>query len=290
VSVAADSSKRQRLQHSSELPLDKDGVLDLVFVGGGEHLYVSAVSRRWKGRYLRHCVKNTTWKGNRKFVTCHSSVLMTESRLQLALSSGLTVKDWSFSSWPFSNSICKLSLEPEKVITLLRVLGVPWDPKLCEWAAHHGKRALLQWLHSQSCPWIEQRVLMCTCVHGSVVMLEWLMTVTAPWSFDIKNKMLYLAGYYSNLEVMQWLIEHGAGWPRSFCDLQLTCGCLWKASAVQWALAHGSGWLNWQCQDYAAKMYKDVRLQQRATELLDWAHANGCPCTCGQVQQYQQQQ
>jgi hypothetical protein len=88
VSAAAECSKRQRLLHdSSESPLDQDEVLDLVFwfVGGGEHLYVSAVSRRWKGRYLGHCVKNSTStlgsKTEGKFATRHRSVLMTESRL-----------------------------------------------------------------------------------------------------------------------------------------------------------------------------------------------------------------
>jgi hypothetical protein len=295
VSAAGDSSKRQRLLHDSiELPLDKDEVLDLVFgfVGGGEHLYVSAVSRRWKGRYLRHCVKNKTStlrsKTEGNFVTRYSSVLMTESRLQPALSSGLTVKDWSFSKW--RGAACRYSLEPEKVITLLRAMGVPWSEELCTLAAWSGKLALLQWLHSHSCPWVEWAVLMFTCVHGSVAQLEWLMTVTAPWSFEVKNKMLRSAGVHGNLQLMQGLIAHGAVWPKSFLnDAGSVC---WQLPAVQWALTQGSGWLNWQCEDYldvVEENLDDGKFAQRATELLEWAHANGCPCTFGQVQQQQQQ-
>jgi hypothetical protein len=64
----------------------------------------------------------------------------------------------------------------------------------------------------------------------------------------------------------------------------------WSVAAVQWALARGSGWLEWKCEDYAAVKFEDVGFRQHATELLEWAHANGCPCTCGHAQQQQQQQ
>jgi hypothetical protein len=102
------------------------------------------------------------------------------------------VKDWSLNKHSYAKSICKHSLEPEKVITVLRVFGVPWGSNLCNAAAWSGKLALLQWLHSHSCPWIVREVLIVTCAHGSaaVYILEWLMTVTAPWSFDIKNELL----------------------------------------------------------------------------------------------------
>jgi hypothetical protein len=50
---------------------------------------------------------------------------MTESRLQLALSSGLTVTGWTFSSWHKADLICRYSLEPEAVMTLLRDHGAP---------------------------------------------------------------------------------------------------------------------------------------------------------------------
>jgi hypothetical protein len=115
--AAADSSKRQRLHHSSsstESPLDRDDILDHVFsfVGGGDHLYTGGVNRRWRGRYLRHCVISTTNELDKKFVTRHRSELMSKRRLQLALSSGLTVTDWNLDNQQCALQICEHSLEP----------------------------------------------------------------------------------------------------------------------------------------------------------------------------------
>jgi hypothetical protein len=125
---------------------------------------------------------------------------------------------------------------------------------------------------------------------GSVAMLEWLVTVTRTeaWTFDVKNVLLEYAGWGNKPAVVRWLIARGALWPKSF--YRSDAKCCWSLSAVQWALTHGSGWLKWQCEDYAADTYEDktVKLKQQATMLLEWAHANGCPCTCGHVQQQQQ--
>jgi hypothetical protein len=49
--------------------------------------------------------------------------------------------------------ICRQSAEPELVITVLRLHGVPWDEGLCVFAALMSKLQLLQWLRSSSCPW-----------------------------------------------------------------------------------------------------------------------------------------
>jgi hypothetical protein len=52
-------------------PLDKDEVLDNVFgyVGGGDHLYVGGVSRRWRGRYMQFCAHHGNEERTKKFVT-----------------------------------------------------------------------------------------------------------------------------------------------------------------------------------------------------------------------------
>jgi hypothetical protein len=161
--VAAGSSKRQRLQDCSVSPLARDDVLDNVFsyVGGGDHLYTGGVSRRWRGRYIQYCAQTSSAESDKKLVTRHRSVLLTESRLQLALDSSLTVTDWTFDSWSRAMLICHYSLEPEKVMTLLRVHGVPWSINLCNSAAYHNKLSLLQWLHAHSCPWHEEALLLC---------------------------------------------------------------------------------------------------------------------------------
>jgi hypothetical protein len=68
-------------------------VLDHVFtyVGGGEHLYVAGVSNEWRCRYMQHCVQNGRFRYNGKRATRYRSVLMTESRLELAVAAGFKV-------------------------------------------------------------------------------------------------------------------------------------------------------------------------------------------------------
>jgi hypothetical protein len=94
---AADSRKRQHLHGSSASLLDRDDLLDYVFsyVGGGDHLYTGGVSRKWRGRYMQYCAQNSSSEFDVKLATRHRSVLITESRLQLALSNGLTVEGWT---------------------------------------------------------------------------------------------------------------------------------------------------------------------------------------------------
>jgi hypothetical protein len=285
----ASSSKRQRSQDSSstaESPLDRDDILDYVFsfVGGGDHLYIGGVSRNWRGRYLRHCVQTSKSELDGKLVTRHRSVVTTESRLQLALNCGLTLEDWRFDNVFKARLIYIHSLEPEKVVTLLRVHDVPWSTKLCHGAARYNKLVLLQWLHSHSCPWDERNVLQYASRHGSLAMLEWLLITTPSWSADFKKVMLAEAGCRNELAVVKWLRARGADWPRTFT---MTRKC-WNVPAVQWALSFGSGWLTWQCEHCTADNYEDAHFKQQATALLEWAHANGCPCTCGHVQQQQQ--
>jgi hypothetical protein len=292
--LAPDSSKRQRLQESSALPLDRDDILDHVFklVGGADHLYVGGVSRRWRGTYLRHCAQNSCFDFDKKLVTRHRSVLMTKRRLQLALSSGLTVTDWNVDTPQKADLFCKHSLEPEKVMTLLRVHGVPWSIDLCTRAAFYNKLTLLQCSHSNSCPWHVPAVLVQASKGGSVAVLEWLLTVTAPWPCAAKLNMLHAAACHSKIPAAQWLRANGATWPRSFPIVQTSAEgsmkTFWKLPAVKWALACDSGWLTWNCENYAADRFKYLKFKQQAKELLDWAHAYGCPCTCGHVQQQQQ--
>jgi hypothetical protein len=294
-----DSAKRQRLHDSSSLegasPLDKDEVLDqiLSYVGGGDHFYVAGVNRRWRGKYLQYCVQSSTSEHDKKLVTRHRSGLMSESRLLAALGSGLSVSAWRLSKLSYAEAFCNYSAEPELVITLLRLHGVPWAEMLCIHAALHGKLQLLQWLRSRSCPWDECTVALNAGRGGSVPMLQWLATVTKPWSEGTVADMLTAAASCGKLAAAQWLKGRGAAWPTAFASqfriqANTAVSQCWSASTVQWALASGSGWLDWKCEDYAADRYRKQHRRAQATELLEWAHANGCPCTCGHVQQQQQ--
>jgi hypothetical protein len=120
---------------------------------------------------------------------------------------------------------------------------------------------------------------------GSVAMLEWLATVTKVWSQHIMAKMLAAAASCDKLGAAKWLRANGAAWPNAFASIRVgyfddPAEC-WSLSAVQWAIAAGSGWLNWKCDNYAADKYDMECEKEQATDVLRWAHANGCPCTCG---------
>jgi hypothetical protein len=299
-----DNSKRQRVHNNSSnssscccaalSPLDKNELLDHVFsyAGGGDHLFIAGVSRRWRGRYLRHCIINSCSKFGEKFVTRHRSAIITESRLQLALISGLSVAGWSFASWSYASPICKHSLQPEKVLAVLRLHGVPWDQLLCSLAAANDKLALLKWLKRSGCPWSIE-VLYDASSSGSVAMLEWVLSVAPTESAIDKQGMLACAGWCDKLAAAKWLRAHGAYWPEKFVgqysdgaqyDTAKQC---WSLATVQWAIASGSGWREWRCDDYAATTFTNLAARSHAAAVLQWAHANGCPCTCEHAQQQQ---
>jgi hypothetical protein len=94
----SSSGSRSSSSFEAASPIDKDEILDHVLgcVGGVDHLYVGGVSRRWKGRYMQYCVQSTTSAHDKKLVTRQHSVLMSASRLQLAISSGCEVSKWTF--------------------------------------------------------------------------------------------------------------------------------------------------------------------------------------------------
>jgi hypothetical protein len=173
-------------------------------------------------------------------------------------------------------------------MTLLRLHDVPWDMMLCSYAAFHSKLALLQWLRKNSCPWTEYSVLYNAGRSGSVATLEWLATVTPAWTDAHKQQMLNRAGWNDRLAAVQWLRERGAKWPAKFAGHFTAAGTgatvhqCWSLTAVQRATASGSGWLDWHCEDYAADKFSYLVAKQHAATVLEWAHANGCPCTCGQ--------
>jgi hypothetical protein len=198
--------------------LEKDEILDQIFsyVGGGDHLYVAGIYRKWRGKYLQYCAQATTAARDKKCVTRHRSAIITKCRLQHAELNGFSSAGLDMTQDKTAELIYRHSLEAEQVVTVLRLHGVPWDHVICRKAAFFAKLSLLQWLHSNGCQWLELNVLVNASRGGSVPMLQWLQTVTVPWSSDTKQKMMKHTASCDELAAAQWLRARGAPGQVSF--------------------------------------------------------------------------
>jgi hypothetical protein len=280
--VDEPDNKRARLAVKSSSPLDDDELLDTVFsfVGIGDYIYTGAVSRRWKGRYIKLC-HNKAKEGKDRLTSAHKSAFFTAARLQLALKSSLKISALQ-SNHNLSEYVARHSVEPIAVLTLVRVRGLQW-PKL-RMGSLSQEPALLQWLHECGCPWDEAAVCKDAARSGRVDVLMWLQQVTASWADELKRTKLFEASWQNMWEAAKWLRQQGADWPSSFYgtvvvgrDKGQVC---WTAPIVKWALDNGCTWGEWQCNQLQADLYATEYRKWQAINLFAWAHKNGCPCTC----------
>eukprot|EP00953_Heterococcus_sp_UTEX-ZZ885_P010725 6256-Heterococcus_DN1.PRE.4 len=283
-----------------------DVILDRVFgyVGRGDHLHVAGVCRNWRGRYMQ--LKACSFSEARllsgvRTGTRHRSALMSLSRLQCAKACGLKVTTINLTKDAYAEAVCQQSPEPLAVVTELRLHGSTWSETLCSHAAFNSELQLLIWLRNYGCPWNEESVLVNASSSGSVQLLEWLRTATVVWSEEMQTQMLNQADHFGRMEAAQWLRSCGARWPERFTTAvqfgaksddaasRILTSC-WTLPLVQWAIASGAEWLTWRCEDYHVQNTQTIwyySKSQTATAVLNLAHANGCPCTCGHQQQQQ---
>jgi hypothetical protein len=295
VMPAQNRAVRQRAAAVSVPPLDDDALLDKIFglVGVGEYFYVAGVCRRWRGRYITLCynaaAENLEEVDNdelsSKLRTSVASAVITADRLQMAFNDTLAVAQLYRGS--FGRKVARYSLEPVVVFALAKQHDLRWDDQYCSCAAAENRLDLLQWLRSRGCPWDVDGMLAVMSRYGKLnrrAMLEWLQSRTRPWTGEEKSSLLWAAVQSRSYPDAEWLREQGAAWPNSF--IPVINWVRWTQPMVKYALAHGAAWGDWDCQTLlpeAVEQHMCPRNQQRAKELLDWAHANGCPCTCGQV-------
>jgi hypothetical protein len=311
---AQDRAVRQRAVDVTVSPLE-DELLDKIFglVGNGEYFFVASVCRRWRGRYItlryRATAKDleeeeaaeeaageevddedTIERDKRKSLlqsklrTGLASAVTTAGRFQMALNDKLTVAQ--LRPGLFGHSVAQLSLDPIAVFALAKQYDLRWHVQHCLWAVLNNRLELLQWLRRRGCPWSVDHIFTKLSSHRrvDVDLLKWLQTRTGPWGAPRKANLLRAAVRTENFPAAEWLREQGAAWPKSFQTSRYWV--TWTQQMVQYALQHGALWGDWKCQKYSpAALERMCSLnQQRVKELLDWAHANGCPCTCGQAQ------
>jgi hypothetical protein len=295
-------------------PLSSDQILDAVFsyVGIGDYVYAGAVSRRWKGRYIKLCHRSAPKGKKDKLVTTYSSALMTAARLQLAMDSRLELAGLHLNQCRTARIIVMTSLEPIALLSLLKLYDFKWGPGLTFFAASRHKLQLLQWLHKYRCPMTVGDAALGAVRNDNTDMLDWLRSLDSAWTVDTKQRLLWRAGKLGHVTSLKWLREHGIAWSarESFYRLSETSSAncqneCWPVRAVQWSLSNGCNWGVWQCTKLATAKFEcdckttsgtssgssgsssstfgcagDWCMKKNAQELYKWAHENGCPCTC----------
>jgi hypothetical protein len=268
--------------------LDKDEILDEIFsfVGVKEWLYVGAVCRRWRGRYLSMCYRARASKEEHAFETSQKSSFVTAARFSMALDNGLTMPDAS-NAGDFFGSLSMLSEEPIAVLTLARVHGAAWHKHYCSRAAYSGDFELLKWLHKLGCPWTPLFVAI-NAIRSTErqyrLILPWLFSIVDEWSQADTNTLLAEAGINDDLVAAGLLLARGAEWPDTIVGQRPLQGRIvqscWRYTAIAWAISKGYCWEGWRCQDLAPELYTAEDEREDAVDLFKWAHDNGCPCTC----------
>jgi hypothetical protein len=281
--------------------LARDEILDTIFqfVGVGDYYYVAGVCRNWRGRYMTLCRNTLHWRtkiARPRYTSC-MSIVATAARLQIALDNGLTIEKLAQVGYRLASSIVATSLEPKQVLMLARLYGMQWTNDLTGLAAFYAKYELLKWLHSCGCPWdlegIIDDMLDNLFETDDLEHIEQLYSITCPWPADRFTDVLLQAARYNSLDTVKWCREQRAEWPER--SRYATEGEIWSLRCVEWAIANGSTWLTWRCQDLAPEHYNcpcaehsdesctSLCDRKIAAEVFEWAHENGCPCTCGEA-------
>ena len=130
---------------------------------------------------------------------------------------------------------------------------------------------------------------------GSLQTVQWL------WSVQERSTLSNIGAYMFINWILVYRLPTTPLAASLFGEAQVVC---WPVRIIEWAFAEaGATWEGWACEwrDEAMKSAVangvDMVYAERAQQLFNWAHENGCPCTCplvpdeaGDQQQQQQQQ
>jgi hypothetical protein len=147
--------RRKRAAPSSSTPLCNDLFMEMVlsYVGSGQGLYVSAVSRSWRTKYRALCSASASSQQqscgqhvHSGSCTSYSAVFSSKSRIQLALVHGLQLDA--------DNHKLQRAAESADLVTLqaARALGLSMTSEVAHAAAAASSWAKLRWCIEQNCP------------------------------------------------------------------------------------------------------------------------------------------
>jgi hypothetical protein len=226
----------KRAAPSSSNPLCNDLFLELVlsYVGSGQGLYVSAVSRSWRAKYRAFCSASASSQQQRAGQHLHSSscnlysaVFSSKSRIQLALVNGLQLDADNHKLQRAAGSADLITLQAA------RSLGLSLISEVAYAAAAASSLAKLRWCIEQNCP-MSDDIGAAVAAAGNLEMLSFL----RQRGFVFSELTSYsAAATRDNLDVLMYLHDARCPWHEKAC-------CVAAASCdlrqLQWLHAHGA--------------------------------------------------
>jgi hypothetical protein len=172
---------RKMRRRGMEAALEKDQFVDSVlhYLGPGHWAFVALINRNWRGRYLQYCKILEATAATRAgeahaarssalrycnpavpkliaFQTYYTACVQSPSRLRMSNELGMD-KD-TFSKLASSKpSIMRIMLKQPgaaavEMLTLARLIGLPWSKTLLRTAAQCGRADIVDWLLLYGCP------------------------------------------------------------------------------------------------------------------------------------------
>jgi len=144
----------------------------------------------------------------------------------------------------------------------------PYDSWTCEFATLGGHVDVLHWLRNNNCA---MNYTLCSAIaaeKGHVDILKWMQNTTG---HPIDSQVCERAAKYGQISVLEWICERDiiCGIPKTHlaCSRAAEGGQL---KALQWLHVKGYPW------DFRVCLYAKNRLDD---EMLKWISENGCMCS-----------
>jgi hypothetical protein len=172
---------RKMRRRGLEAALEKDQFVDSVlqYLGPGHWAFVALINRNWRGRYLQYCKnmeaaavgageaghssssggsaakRSSTARKLAAFRTYYTACVQSPSRLRMANELGM--KRDTFSHHASSNAAVMAIMcnQPQaaavEMLTIARLIGMPWSSELLCAAIDAGRADLVAWLQLYGC-------------------------------------------------------------------------------------------------------------------------------------------
>jgi Ankyrin repeats (3 copies) len=267
----------------------------LNFLGPGQHLFISAVSKAWKESYTRvdsakvpelvfayydeAALLTITPK-----MTLYSAVYSAASRVNLAHECGLDFDNWKLQR--IAGRAADISILQAAV-----EIGLQLTVEVLKGAAEATSVPKLQWLHIEQERPLPYNICDIAARCGSIDALRWLKDHGSAYT----ARTCEFAAAGAHLHVLQFLHDEGCEWHESACRAAAKHGHL---PTLQWLHEQGCPWFEEDICDAAGSGSREmlIYLQQQGCEydedtlhaaalegqlaICQYLVAEQCPSTC----------